>query len=194
MKTGFDNKKYVKLQSKRIKDRIKMFDKLYLEVGGKLFDDNHATRVLPGFELDSKIRMFQELKDDLEIILCINADAIIQNKIREDYGITYDVDCLRLIDNLEKMGFSINSVVITLFKNQDINQFIKKLEINNIKYYTSKKNVELFERNNIFTKTEVIARQEILLENYCKIMLYSLGNRGLKDFSYTVFQNELGGE
>lgn len=135
MKTGFDNKKYVKLQSKKIKDRIKMFDKLYLEVGGKLFDDNHATRVLPGLELDSKIKMFQELKDELEIILCINADAIIQNKIREDYGITYDVDCLRLIDNFERLGFKINSVVITLFKNQDINQFIKKLEINNIKYY-----------------------------------------------------------
>ena len=76
MKTGFDNEKYVKIQSKKIKERFKMFDKLYLEVGGKLFDDTHAKRVLPGFDLNVKIKMFQELKDDLEIILCINADAI----------------------------------------------------------------------------------------------------------------------
>ena len=136
MKTGFDNEKYVKIQSQKIKERIKMFDKLYLEVGGKLFDDTHAKRVLPGFDLNVKVKMFQELKDDLEIILCINADAISQNKRREEYGITYDIEVLRLIDNLRKLGFTINSVVITLFNNQSgIEKFISKLDLNKVKYY-----------------------------------------------------------
>ena len=136
MKTGFDNKKYVQIQSAKIKERIKMFDKLYLEVGGKLFDDTHAKRVLPGFDLNVKIKMFQELKKDLEIILCISADAISKNKRREEYGITYDVEVLRLIDNLRKLGFTINSVVITLYKGQTgIDKFIKKLEINKVKSY-----------------------------------------------------------
>ncbi len=133
---GFDNEKYVKIQSKRIKERIKMFDKLYLEVGGKLFDDTHAKRVLPGFDLNVKIKMFQELKKDLEIILCINADSISQNKRREEYGITYDVEVLRLIDNLKTLGFSINSVVITLYKGQPgVDKFISKLDLNKIKHY-----------------------------------------------------------
>ena len=136
MKTGFDNEKYVKIQSKKIKERFKMFDKLYLEVGGKLFDDTHAKRVLPGFDLNVKIKMFQELKDDLEIILCINADSISQNKRREEYGITYDVEVLRLIDNLRKLGFSINSVVITLFNDQPgVDKFISKLDLNKVKHY-----------------------------------------------------------
>ncbi len=136
MKTGFDNGKYVKIQSKKIKERIKMFDKLYLEVGGKLFDDTHAKRVLPGFDLNVKIKMFQELKNDLEIILCINADSISQNKRREEYGITYDVEVLRLIDNLRKLGFTVNSVVITLFKDQPgIDKFISKLDLNKVKHY-----------------------------------------------------------
>ena len=136
MKTGFDNEKYVKIQSKKIKERFKMFDKLYLEVGGKLFDDTHAKRVLPGFDLNVKIKMFQELKNDLEIILCINADAISQNKRREEYGITYDVEVLRLIDNLRKLGFSVNSVVITLYKDQPgVDKFISKLDLNNVKHY-----------------------------------------------------------
>ena len=139
MITGFDNEKYVKIQSKKIKERIKMFDKLYLEVGGKLFDDTHAKRVLPGFDLNVKIKMFQELKNDLEIILCINADAISQSKRREEYGITYDVEVLRLIDNLKKLGFTINSVVITLYKNQvGIDKFISKLDLNKIKHYLHK--------------------------------------------------------
>lgn len=136
MKVGFDNKKYVKIQSTKIKERIKMFDKLYLEVGGKLFDDTHAKRVLPGFDLNVKIKMFQELKDDLEIILCINADAISQNKRREEFGITYDVEVLRLIDNLRRLGFLINSVVITMFNEQPgIDKFIGKLDLNNVKHY-----------------------------------------------------------
>ena len=133
---GFDNEKYVEIQSKKIKERFKMFDKLYLEVGGKLFDDTHAKRVLPGFDLNVKIKMFQELKKDLEIILCINADAISENKRREEYGITYDVEVLRLIDNLRTLGFSINSVVITLYKEQPgVDKFISKLDLNKVKHY-----------------------------------------------------------
>ena len=136
MKTGFDNETYVKIQSKKIKERFKMFDKLYLEVGGKLFDDTHAKRVLPGFDLNVKIKMFQELKDDLEIILCISADAISKNKRREEYGITYDVEVLRLIDNLRNLGFTVNSVVITLYKDQPgIDKFISKLDLNKVKHY-----------------------------------------------------------
>ena len=116
MKKGFDNKKYIKVQSAKIKERFKMFDKLYLEIGGKLFDDYHASRVLPGFEPDVKINMLKELKDDLEIIFCINANDIERNKTRAEFGITYDIEVMRLIDNLSNLGFLINSVVITLYK------------------------------------------------------------------------------
>ena len=99
MKDGFDNKKYVKIQSEKIRERFKLFDKLYLEIGGKLFDDSHAARVLPGFKNDAKISMFKELKNDLEIIFCINANDVQNSKIRADYGISYDAELLRLIDN-----------------------------------------------------------------------------------------------
>ena len=136
MKQGFDNKKYIKVQSKKIKERIKMFDKLYLEIGGKLFDDYHASRVLPGFLPDVKINMLKELKDDLEIIFCINANDIERNKTRAEFGITYDLEVMRLIDNLSGLGFFINSVVITLYNNQNsVNNFINKLNRNGIKTY-----------------------------------------------------------
>jgi len=136
MKVGFDNKKYVKIQSKKIKERFKLFDKLYLEVGGKLFDDSHAARILPGFKNDVKISMFRELKDDLEIIFCINAGDIERNKTRGEYGITYDQEILRLINDSKKRGFSVNSVVVTLYKNQvSVDKFIKKLNRNGIKTY-----------------------------------------------------------
>ena len=152
---GFDNKKYLEIQSKKIKERFNLFDKLYLEIGGKLFDDTHAQRVLPGFKADSKINMFKELKDDLEIIFCINANDIEKNKIRAEYGITYDVEVFRLIDNLRKLGFSINSVVITLFNNQvGIDKFIKKLELNNVKTYIHKPT------KGYPTDVEVIASEE----------------------------------
>ena len=98
-KIGFDNKKYVTLQSKRILERIEQFGgKLYLEFGGKLFDDYHASRVLPGFEPDSKVKMLLEMKDNAEIVIAINASDIEKNKVRGDLGITYDQDVLRLID------------------------------------------------------------------------------------------------
>ena len=136
MKIGFDNKKYVKIQSEKIKERFKLFDKLYLEVGGKLFDDSHAARILPGFKNDVKISMFKELKDDLEIIFCINAGDIEKNKTRGEYGITYDQEIMKLINQSKKMGFSVNSVVITLYKNQvSVDKFIKKLNRNGIKTY-----------------------------------------------------------
>ncbi len=136
MKTGFDNNKYVKIQSEKIKERFKLFDKLYLEVGGKLFDDSHAARILPGFKSDVKISMFKELKDDLEIIFCINAGDIEKNKTRGEYGITYDAEVLNLIRKSKKMGFSVNSVVITLYKNQpSVDKFTKKLNRNGIKTY-----------------------------------------------------------
>ena len=136
MKIGFDNDKYVKIQSEKIKERFKLFDKLYLEVGGKLFDDSHAARILPGFKNDVKISMFQELKDDLEIIFCINAGDIEKNKIRGEYGITYDNEIIQLIDQSKKMGFSVNSVVVTLYRNQvSVDKFIKKLNREGIKTY-----------------------------------------------------------
>jgi len=136
MKKGFDNELYVKSQIKNIKERIKMFEnKLYLEFGGKLFDDYHAKRVLPGFELDAKIRLLEELKDECEIIFCINAKDI-EKKIRADYGISYDMEVIRLINIMRKLGISVNSVVITLFKGQtSVNRFKEKLESMNVKTY-----------------------------------------------------------
>ena len=139
MKIGFDNDKYVRIQSEKIKERFGLFDKLYLEVGGKLFDDSHAARILPGFKSDVKISMFKELKDDLEIIFCINAGDIEKNKTRGEYGITYNQELLKLINKSKQLGFSVNSVVITLYNNQIIvDKFIKKLNRNGIKTYIHK--------------------------------------------------------
>ncbi len=136
MEIGFDNKKYLKLQSKKIKERIKQFDKLYLEVGGKLFSDTHAQRVIPGFESDTKIKMLLELKKDLELIFCINAGDIEKNKTRAEYGVTYDTEILNLINYSKELELSVNSVVITLYNNQpSVDKFIKKLERQNIKTY-----------------------------------------------------------
>ncbi len=140
MKLGFDNEKYVKIQSEKIRERFKLFDKLYLEIGGKLFEDNHAARVLPGFKPDAKINMFLELKDDLEIIFCINANDIDRHKTRADYGITYDIEIMRLIEKSKEKGFSVNSVVITLYNNQpSVDSFISKLQRQGIKTYTHHK-------------------------------------------------------
>ena len=119
MRIGFDNDKYIALQAEHIRNRINQFGgKLYLEFGGKLFDDFHASRVLPGFEPDSKIRMLKQLIDDVEIIVAINANDIEKAKIRGDLGITYDEDVLRLLDIFRSMGFAITGVVITQYQNQ----------------------------------------------------------------------------
>jgi uncharacterized protein (UPF0371 family) len=136
MTEGFDNDKYVRIQSQKIKERFGLFDKLYLEIGGKLFDDSHAARVLPGFKNDAKISMFKELKDDLEIIFCINAGDIEKNKTRGEYDISYNQELIKLINNSKRMGFSVNSVVITLYQNQiSADKFIKKLNRNGIKTF-----------------------------------------------------------
>ena len=137
MKYGFDNDKYLKIQSEHIRQRIATFgDKLYMEFGGKLFDDYHASRVLPGFEPDSKLKMLMKMKDDAEIIIVISAVDIEKNKIRSDLGITYDVDVLRLRDEFMDRGLSVNSVVITHFNGQSSAEaYRKRLENMGIKVY-----------------------------------------------------------
>ena len=137
MKCGFDNDKYLKLQSQKIKERISLFgEKLYIEFGGKLFDDFHASRVLPGFAPDSKIKMLIELKDEAEVIISISSADIEKNKVRGDLGITYDLDVLRLIDAFRGYGLYVGSVVMTQYKpNAAADAFIQKLGNLGIKVY-----------------------------------------------------------
>ena len=137
MKYGFDNDKYLKIQSENIRKRIAQFgDKLYMEFGGKLFDDYHAARVLPGFQPDSKMKMLLRMKDDAEIIIVISAVDIEKNKIRSDLGITYDVDVLRLRDEFIAAGLSVNSVVVTHYNGQSsADAYRKRLEMMGIKVY-----------------------------------------------------------
>ncbi len=119
MKYGFDNDKYLRIQSEHIKERIAQFgNKLYLELGGKLFDDHHASRVLPGFQPDSKLRMLSQLSDHAEIVIVISAIDIEKNKVRNDLGITYDMDVLRLREEFQKRGFLVSSVVVTHYNGQ----------------------------------------------------------------------------
>ncbi|MBQ7253488.1 MAG: DUF1846 domain-containing protein [Bacteroidales bacterium] len=136
-KLGFDKDKYLAIQSNKIKERIAMFgDKLYLEFGGKLFDDYHASRVLPGFAPDSKITMLLQMKEEAEIVVVINANDIEKNKIRGDLGITYDMDVLRLIDAFRGYGLYVSSVVLTRFENQaNAIAYQKKLEGLGLKVY-----------------------------------------------------------
>ncbi|MFW5651199.1 MAG: DUF1846 domain-containing protein, partial [Acetivibrio ethanolgignens] len=137
MKIGFDNKKYLQMQSEHIKERIAAFDnKLYLEFGGKLFDDYHASRVLPGFAPDSKLKMLLQLKDQAEIVIVISAEDMEKNKIRGDLGITYDQDVLRLINAFEGMGLMVGSVVITKYTGQSAaDQFRTRLTNLGIRSY-----------------------------------------------------------
>ena len=129
MKIGFDNDKYLQMQSAHIKERISQFDnKLYLEFGGKLFDDYHASRVLPGFQPDSKLQMLLQLKDQAEVVIVISAEDIVANKMRGDYGITYDVDVLRLIDAFQGVGLFVGSVCVTKFTDApEVTTFEQKL-------------------------------------------------------------------
>ena len=138
---GFDNNKYLEMQSARIKERIGEFGgKLYLEFGGKLFDDFHASRVLPGFEPDSKIRMLRQLKDEAEIVIAINANDIIKKKVRGDLSITYDVDVLRLIDAFREYGLYVGSVVLTQFvEHENVLNYQKKLEDLGLRVYRAYK-------------------------------------------------------
>ncbi|MBQ6480830.1 MAG: DUF1846 family protein, partial [Anaerolineaceae bacterium] len=134
---GFDNEKYVKIQSEHIRERIEQFGgKLYMEFGGKLFDDYHASRVLPGFLPDSKIHMLQQFRDDVEIVIAINAEAIEQNKMRSDLGITYEDDVLRLIDGFRSMDLYVGSVVLTHYSGQNsADAFLKRLTSLGIRSY-----------------------------------------------------------
>lgn len=123
MKIAFDNEKYLREQKQHIQERIDMFGgKLYLELGGKLFDDLHAARVLPGFESDVKIKLLESMKDQAEIIMCISASDIEKNRIRADLGLSYDNEVLRLIDSFRSLGLYVSSIVITLFKGQSSTQ------------------------------------------------------------------------
>ena len=137
MKIGFDNQKYLTMQSEHIRERISQFgDKLYLEFGGKLFDDYHASRVLPGFAPDSKLQMLLQLADQAELIISINAADIERNKVRHDLGITYDEDVLRLIGVYRSKGLYVSSVVITRYTGQaSIPAFQAKLEAADVKVY-----------------------------------------------------------
>lgn len=198
-KLGFDNEKYLKIQSEHIKERITKFgDKLYMEFGGKLFDDYHASRVLPGFEPDSKLKMLMQLKDDSEIIIVISAVDIEKNKIRSDLGITYDMDVLRLRDEFLSRGLSVNSVVITHFNGQSSAEaYRKRLENMGIKVYYHHtiegypNNVDLIDSEEGFGKNDYVETTKPLVVvtapgpgsgkmAVCLSQLYQENKRGVK--------------
>ena len=136
MRQGFDNDMYIRLQSERIRERIAQFGgKLYLEFGGKLFDDNHASRVLPGFQPDSKLRMLKTLADRAEVVIAVNAQDIESNKLRGDLGIGYDAETLRLIDSFREAGLYVGSVVITRFGGQAAETYKRRLENQGIRVF-----------------------------------------------------------
>jgi uncharacterized protein (UPF0371 family) len=199
MKYGFDNARYIKIQSENIKKRIADFgDKLYMEFGGKLFDDYHASRVLPGFEPDSKLKMLYQLKDDLEIVIVISALDIEKNKIRSDLGITYDVDVLRLRDEFLTRGFSVNCVVVTHYNGQaSADAYRKRLERMGIRvyyHYTIEgypNNVALIDSEEGFGKNDYVETSRKLIVvtapgpgsgkmAVCLSQLYQENKRGVK--------------
>lgn len=162
--TAFDNDKYIRIQSEHIKERISRFgNKLYLELGGKLFDDYHASRVLPGFKPDSKLAMLTQLRDNLEIVIVISALDIEKNKVRQDLGITYDEDVLRLRDEFMHRGFLVSSVVITHYSGQksaDVyRQRLERLGITTYYHYTIEgypHNVELIDSEEGYGKNDYV--------------------------------------
>ncbi len=199
MKSGFDNDKYLKIQSQHIKERISSFgNKLYMEFGGKLFDDYHASRVLPGFEPDSKLKMLMQLRDFAEIIIVISAEDIEKNKIRGDIGITYDKDVLRLREEFLSRGLFVSSVVVTHYSGQraaDI--FINRLNRMNVKTYRHYKidgyptNVSLICSDEGFGKDDYVETQKPLVVvtapgpgsgkmAVCLSQLYQEFKRGIK--------------
>ncbi len=171
MKIGFDNDKYLSIQSEHIKERIAKFKgKLYLELGGKLFDDHHASRVLPGFQPDSKLRMFSKISDQIEIVIVISAEDIERNKVRADLGITYDEDVLRLRDEFIGRGFMVGSVVITHYNGQHAaDDFRKRLERMGIKSYVHylidgyPHNVQLIASDEGFGKNDYVVTERPLV-------------------------------
>ncbi len=199
MKNGFDNEKYLKIQSEHIKERIAKFgDKLYLEFGGKLFDDYHASRVLPGFHPDSKLKMLMQLADYAEIVIVISAVDIEKNKIRGDLGITYDKDVLRLRDEFQKRGLMVGSVVITHYTGQQsakaFRDKLKKLKIKAYYHYTIPgypSNVPLIVSDEGFGKNDYIETSRPLVVitapgpgsgkmATCLSQLYHENKRGIK--------------
>ena len=205
VKQGFDNNKYIKLQSENIAKRVSQFNKLYLEFGGKLFDDNHASRVLPGFEPDSKIKMLLNLKDKVEMVLVINANHIEKNKMRSDLGITYSQDLLRLIDSFQAVDLQIGGVVITHFnKQEEAIKLRKNLEKSNIKvaYHYAidnyPNNVDFILSESGFGKNEYLpTSKEIIVVTApgpgsgkmatCLSQMYHDNSRGLKS-GYAKFE------
>ncbi|WP_455958745.1 DUF1846 domain-containing protein, partial [Anaerotignum lactatifermentans] len=199
VRIGFDNDKYLQMQSTRIKERIGQFGgKLYLEFGGKLFDDYHASRVLPGFKPDSKINMLVQVKEDVEIVLVINAGDIEKNKVRGDLGITYDMDVLRLIDAFRGYGLYVGSVVLTQFNGQESAvAYQRKLENLGLKVYRHytipgyPSNVPLIVSEDGFGKNEYIETEHSLVVvtapgpgsgkmAVCLSQLYHENKRGIK--------------
>ena len=199
MKYGFDNEKYLKIQSEHIKERIAQFgDKLYMEFGGKLFDDNHASRVLPGFQPDSKLKMLEQLSDCAEIIIVISAVDIEKNKVRADLGITYDVDVLRLRDEFMKRGFLVSSVVITHVNGQPsavaYRNRLKRMGIKTYFHHTIEgypNNVALIDSDEGFGKNDYVETTRPLVivtapgpgsgkMAVCLSQLYQENKRGIK--------------
>lgn len=199
MKIGFDNEKYLRIQSEHIRERIAQFDgKLYLELGGKLFDDHHASRVLPGFKPDSKLRMFRQLADSIEIVIVISAEDIEKNKVRADLGITYDEDVLRLRNEFMTRGFMVGSVVITHYNGQHAaDTFRRRLERLGIKSYIHylidgyPHNVELIASDEGFGKNDYVETERPLVivtapgpgsgkMAVCLSQLYNENKRGIR--------------
>ena len=199
MKTGFDNKKYLKIQSEQIKKRIAQFgDKLYLEFGGKLFDDHHASRVLPGFQPDSKLQMLLQLRNEAEILMVISAIDIEKNKMRGDLGITYDEDVLRLRSEFENVGLFVSSVVITHYNGQSsadaYRSRLERLDIKVYYHYTIEgypNNVALIDSDEGFGKNDYVETTRPLVVvtapgpgsgkmAVCLSQLYHENKRGIK--------------
>ena len=199
MQIGFDNNKYVKVQSEHIRERIAQFDnKLYLEMGGKLFDDYHASRVLPGFKPDSKLHMLAELRDSLEIIIVISAQDIERNKVRQDLGITYDEDVLRLRKEFMERDFVVSSVVITHYNGQAsaslYRERLERLGIRTYYHYTIEgypNNVALIDSDDGFGRNDYVETTRPLVVvtapgpgsgkmAVCLSQLYNEQKRGVK--------------
>ncbi len=199
MQYGFDNEKYLKIQSEHIKERIAQFgNKLYLEFGGKLFDDNHASRVLPGFQPDSKLKMLMQLRDEAEIVIVISAIDIEKNKVRSDLGITYDEDVLRLRDEFKKRGIPVSSVVITHYRGQEgaiaYRQRLERLGITTYYHHTIEgypNNVALIDSDEGFGKNDYVETTRPLVivtapgpgsgkMAVCLSQLYQESKRGIK--------------
>lgn len=206
MKYGFDNDKYLRIQSEHIKERIAKFgNKLYLELGGKLFDDYHASRVLPGFQPDSKLRMLSQLSDHAEIVIVISALDIEKNKVRQDLGITYDMDVLRLREEFQKRGFLVSSVVVTHYNGQSsadaFRTKLRRLGITTYVHYTIDgypTNVGLIDSDEGFGRNEYVETTRPLVivtapgpgsgkMAMCLSQLYNENKRGI-EAGYAKFE------